>query len=53
MTGQMFLAYIEHRLVPILKQNDIVVIDNLRARKVAGIREAITPILESLRLERT
>src|SRR5215470_1093393 len=41
MTGQMFLAYVEQCLVPTLKRNDIVVIDNLRAHKVVGVREAI------------
>jgi len=41
MTGEMFLAYVEQCLVPTLKRNDIVVIDNLRAHKVAGVREAI------------
>src|SRR5215468_12638973 len=39
MTGQMFLAYVEQCLAPTLKRNDIVVIDNLRAHKVAGVRE--------------
>ena len=34
MTGQMFLAYVEHCLVPTLKRNDIMVIDNLRAHKM-------------------
>jgi transposase len=41
MTGEMFLAYIEQCLVPTLRRNDIVVMDNLQAHKVAGIREAI------------
>jgi transposase len=41
MTGEMFLAYVEQCLVPTLKRNDIVVMDNLRAHKVAGVREAI------------
>jgi hypothetical protein len=41
MTGQMFLAYVEQCHVPTLKRNDIVVIDNLRAHKVVGVREAI------------
>src|ERR1700737_1373230 len=41
MTGQSFLAYIEQCLAPTLKRKDIVVIDNLSAHKVAGIREAI------------
>jgi transposase len=49
MTGQMFLAYVEHCLVPIPKRNDIVVIDNLRAHKVAGVREAIETARATLR----
>jgi transposase len=49
MTGEMFLAYVERCLVPTLKRNDIVVIDNLRAHKVAGIREAIEAARATLR----
>jgi transposase len=41
MTGEMFLAYIKQCLVPTLRRNDIVVMDNFRAHKVAGVREAI------------
>jgi transposase len=41
MTGEMFLAYIEHVLAPTLRRNDIVVMDNLRAHKIAGVKEAI------------
>lgn len=41
MTGKKFLAYVEHRLAPTLKCNDIVMIDNLPAHKATGIREAI------------
>src|SRR5216684_1341223 len=41
MTGEIFLAYVEQCLVPALRRNDIVVIDNYRAHKVAGVREAI------------
>jgi transposase len=41
MTGEIFLAYVEQCLVPTLKRHDIVVMDNLRAHKVPGIREAI------------
>jgi transposase len=41
MTGEMFLAYVEQGLVPTLKRNDIVVMDNLRAHKVPGVQEAI------------
>ena len=40
MTGEVFRAYVEQCLVPTLRRNDIVVMDNLRAHKVAGIEEA-------------
>jgi transposase len=36
-------------LAPALKRNDIVVIDNLRAHKVPGVREAIEPRGATLR----
>lgn len=36
-----FRAYVEHALVPELSPGDIVVMDNLPAHKVAGIRQAI------------
>jgi len=41
MNGDIFRAYIEHCVVPILKHDDIVVVDNLPAHKVLGIAEAI------------
>ncbi len=41
MSGEMFRAYVEQCLVPTLKRNDIVVIDNFAAHKVRGVREAI------------
>ena len=41
MNGEMFLAYVEQCLAPTLKRKDVVVMDNLRAHKVAGVREAI------------
>src|SRR5215467_5573201 len=41
MTGKSFLAYVKRRLAPTLKQNEIVMIDNLPAHKAAGVREAI------------
>lgn len=41
MNGEMFLAYVEQCLAPTLKRKDVVVMDNLPAHKVAGIREAI------------
>jgi transposase len=37
----MFLAYVEQVLVPTLKPGDMVIMDNLRCHKVAGVREAI------------
>ena len=41
MDGPSFRAYVEQFVVPILRQSDIVVMDNLPSHKVAGIREAI------------
>jgi transposase len=39
--GASFVAYIEQCLAPTLKRGDIVVIDNLPAHKVAGVRAAV------------
>lgn len=41
MDGDAFLAYIERVLVPELVPGEIVVMDNLPAHKVHGVREAI------------
>lgn len=41
MDGECFLAWVEQMLVPILRPGDIVIMDNLAAHKVAGIRHAI------------
>jgi len=41
MNGETFRAYVEQVLAPTLSQGDIVIMDNLAAHKVAGIREAI------------
>ncbi|MFD2189408.1 IS630 family transposase [Pistricoccus aurantiacus] len=41
MDGEAFRAYIEQRLVPTLAPGDWVVMDNLPAHKVKGVREAI------------
>jgi transposase len=41
MNGEMFLAYVEQCLVPTLRRNDIVVLDNCRIHLVAGVQEAI------------
>jgi transposase len=37
--GDIFLAYLEHVLGPILQPGDVVIMDNLSAHKVEGVRE--------------
>jgi transposase len=49
MTGEVFRAYVEQCLVPTLRRNDIVVMDNLKAHKVAGVEEAIEKAGASVR----
>lgn len=44
MTGEAFRAYVEQFLVPVLSPGDVVVMDNLAAHKVAGVREAIAAV---------
>ena len=39
--GEVFKVYVEEVLCPTLRRGDIVVMDNLGAHKVSGIREAI------------
>jgi transposase len=39
--GALFRAYVEQQLMPTLRPRDIVVMDNLSAHKVAGVRRAI------------
>ena len=41
MDGDVFRAYVERVLVPELVPGDVVVMDNLPAHKVHGVREAI------------
>ena len=41
MNGEAFLAYVEQALVPELRPHDIVIMDNLPAHKVHGVRQAI------------
>lgn len=41
MNGETFRAYVEQFLVPTLKKDDVVIMDNLPSHKVSGIREAI------------
>jgi transposase len=39
--GDIFLAYVEQVLCPALRPRDVVIMDNLSAHKVAGVRELI------------
>lgn len=41
MNGDAFLAYVTQVLVPTLRRGDIVVMDNLPAHKMTGVRAAI------------
>ena len=41
MHGSAFRAYVEQVLVPELRPGDVVVMDNLPAHKVAGVRDTI------------
>ena len=41
MAGLRFRAYVEQMLAASLRRGDVVVLDNLPAHKVAGVREAI------------
>jgi hypothetical protein len=41
MTGARFRGYVEGTLVPVLERGDTVVLDNLPAHKVSGIRERV------------
>jgi transposase len=48
MTGEVFRAYVEQVLIPELSPGDVVVLDNLAAHKVAGIRDMIQAAEASL-----
>jgi transposase len=41
-TGTAFRAYVEQFLAPALEPGDVVVLDNLAAHKVDGVRQAVT-----------
>jgi transposase len=41
MNGVTFLAYVEQFLVPTLRPGDVVIMDNLPAHRVSGVRQAI------------
>ena len=49
MNGEAFLAYVEQALVPELRPGDIVIMDNLPAHKVHGVKQAIEAAGASLR----
>ena len=44
MNGTPPSGYVEQALAPTLEPGDVVVLDNLPAHKVAGVKEAITPV---------
>lgn len=44
MNGQVFLAYVEQQLVATLREGDTVIMDNLPAHKVVGVRAAIESV---------
>jgi transposase len=48
MNGAAFLAYAEQVLAPALAPGDIVIMDNLPAHKITGVREAIEKVGASL-----
>ena len=39
--GELFVAYVEQQLAPVLRPGDVVVMDNLSSHKVQGVRRAI------------
>jgi len=39
--AEIFLAYLEHVLCPVLRPGDVVIMDNLSSHKVSGVRECI------------
>jgi transposase len=39
--GELFRGYVEQHLAPTLSPEDIVILDNLKSHKVAGVRAAI------------
>lgn len=43
-TAEVFLAYVKQVLVPTLRRGNVVVMDNLGAHKVAGVKEAIESV---------
>ena len=50
MTGEAFLAYVQQVLVPTLDPSNTVIMDNLPAHRVSGVRDAIEATGAQLRL---
>jgi len=49
MTGALFLKYVQAFLCPTLHPGDMVIADNLRRHKVAGVKEAVEAVGAHLR----
>jgi transposase len=49
MNGPTFVSYVEQCLAPTLFRRDVVIMDNLAAHKVAGVRDAIEAVGAKLR----
>jgi transposase len=49
MTGDVFVAYVEQQLVPVLRPGDVVVMDNLSSHKRVAVRAAIEAVGAELR----
>jgi transposase len=49
MNGEAFLAYVDQVLVPTLRPGDVVVMDNLPAHKLVGVRTMIEAVGATLR----
>ena len=41
MNGEMFLAWVEQGLAPVLRAGELVILDNLATHKIRGVREVI------------
>jgi hypothetical protein len=48
MNGEVFRAYVKQALILELARGDVVVLDNLAAHKVVGVKEAIGAVSASL-----
>ena len=48
MNGSTFVCYIKQCLAPTLDRRDVVIMDNLAAHKVAGVRDAIEAVVATL-----